>query len=131
MGLDAISGVGYNDTAINNLQPTVINQNKGASINITEVTGIVDSNTGNQTKDENSNTVSSKEIMDAISKANSKLKEHRTRCEFSYHDDTNRVSIKVIDRNTDKVIKEIPPEDTLKVLEKIWELAGILVDEKR
>lgn len=131
MGLDAISGVGYNDTAINNLQPTVINQNVGAGINITEVTGIVDSNTGNQTKDENSNTVSSKEIMDAISKANSKLKEHRTRCEFSYHDDTNRVSIKVIDRNTDKVIKEIPPEDTLKVLEKIWELAGILVDEKR
>ncbi len=131
MGLDAISGVGYNDTAINNLQPTVINQNVGSNINITEVTGIVDSNTGNQTKDENSNTVSGKEIMDAISKANSKLKEHRTRCEFSYHDDTNRVSIKVIDRNTDKVIKEIPPEDTLKVLEKIWELAGILVDEKR
>ena len=29
------------------------------------------------------------------------------------------------------MIKEIPSEKALKMLEKAWEIAGILVDEKR
>jgi flagellar protein FlaG len=55
----------------------------------------------------------------------------QTRCEYSYHKETKRVSIKVIDKNTDKVIREIPPEKSLDMLQKMWEMAGILVDEKR
>ena len=35
------------------------------------------------------------------------------------------------DKETDEVIKEIPSEKALKMLEKAWEIAGILVDEKR
>jgi flagellar protein FlaG len=55
----------------------------------------------------------------------------RTRCEYSYHEKTNRVSIKVINADTDEVIREIPPEKSLDMLQKMWEMAGILVDEKR
>lgn len=54
----------------------------------------------------------------------------QTRCEFSYHDEINRVSIKVINRETDEVIREIPPEKSLEMVEKMWELAGILIDQK-
>lgn len=68
-------------------------------------------------------------IDDAVKTANRKM-EH-TRCEFSYHKQTNRVSIKVIDEDTDEVIREIPPEKSLDMLQKLWEMAGILVDEKR
>ena len=32
---------------------------------------------------------------------------------------------------TKEVIKEIPPEKTLDMIAKAWELAGILIDEKR
>ena len=35
------------------------------------------------------------------------------------------------DGDTDEVIREIPSEKALKMLEKAWEIAGILVDEKR
>lgn len=52
------------------------------------------------------------------------------RCEFSYHEGINRVSIKVINRETDEVIREIPPEKSLEMVEKMWELAGILIDQK-
>ena len=69
------------------------------------------------------------QIQSAVSQANSKLR--RTGCQFSYHEPTKRVSIKIIDKETDEVIKEIPPEETLEMVEKMWELAGILVDEKR
>lgn len=71
-----------------------------------------------------------KQIRDAVSQANSKMKTVRTGCEFSYHEATKRVSIKVIDKDTKEVIREIPPEKSLKMVEKMWELAGILVDEK-
>lgn len=50
---------------------------------------------------------------------------------YGIHDETNRVTIKIVDKDTDKVIKELPPEKTLDMIAKVWEMAGILVDEKR
>lgn len=69
-------------------------------------------------------------VKNAIAEVNRKMNQ-RTRCEFSYHEETKRVSIKVIDRDTDEVIREIPPEETLDMLSKMWEISGILVDEQR
>lgn len=71
-----------------------------------------------------------KKVKDALSQVNNKIKNTRTGCEFTYHEETNRVSIKVIDKDTKEVIREIPPEKSIKMIEKLWELAGILVDEK-
>lgn len=68
-------------------------------------------------------------IDDAVKSANRRM-EH-TRCEYSYHKKTNRVSIKVLDADTNEVIREIPPEKSLDMLQKMWEMAGILVDERR
>ena len=39
--------------------------------------------------------------------------------------------IKMVDKETRKVIKEFPAEETLDLIAKAWELAGIMVDEKR
>ncbi len=73
----------------------------------------------------------SSKIKDAIDKVNQKIVPSKTRCEFSYHEETNRISIKVIDQATEETIKEIPAEETLDMLSRIWELAGLLVDERR
>ena len=54
-----------------------------------------------------------------------------TSCEFGIHDATNRVTIKIVDKDTQEVIREVPPEKTLDMIAKVWELAGLLVDEKR
>ena len=51
--------------------------------------------------------------------------------QFGVHEGTNRITIKIVDRETKRVIKELPPEKTLDMIAKAWELAGILVDEKR
>lgn len=50
---------------------------------------------------------------------------------FGYHEATHRITIKIIDKETDEVIKEIPPEKMLDMIAKTWELAGLLVDERR
>lgn len=64
-----------------------------------------------------------------VKEVNSKLTQ--TRCEFSYHEKINRMSIKVVDKETNEIIKEIPPEESFKAIEKLWEIVGLLLDEKR
>lgn len=49
---------------------------------------------------------------------------------FGIHEATNRVMITLVDKETQEVIKEIPPEKTLDMIVKRMELAGVLVDEK-
>lgn len=67
-------------------------------------------------------------MRQAISDINKKL--NNTECVFGYHDKTNRVTIRIVDKDTKEVVKELPPEKTLDMIAKVWELAGILVDEK-
>lgn len=88
---------------------------------------------GTSTEDSKQNNENADEqrIKSAVKQANYKMKQTRTGCEFSYHEATKRVTIKVIDKETDEIIREIPPEESLEVLEKIWEMAGLLVDERR
>ncbi len=70
---------------------------------------------------------------DKIKKAVEQLNKQMPHSEavFGIHDETNRVMIKIVDRDTKEVIREYPPEETLDMIAKVWELAGILVDEKR
>jgi flagellar protein FlaG len=65
-----------------------------------------------------------------MSDINSKIKMSNTQLQYSIDEETQRISIKVIDQDTDKVIREIPPEETLEAIKKIWEIAGIIVDKK-
>ena len=58
-----------------------------------------------------------------------KVLNNNTIAEFGYNEPTNRIKIK--DKDTDEVIKEIPSEKALEMLAKAWELAGIIVDERR
>jgi flagellar protein FlaG len=44
-------------------------------------------------------------------------------------DEINRIIIKVIDRDTDKIIKVIPPEEIQHLIAKINEMMGLLVDK--
>lgn len=104
--------------------------NLGASNNLKAVNvelGNGSNETGQQ-KDQNSE---ASRIKNAMNEMNNKLKPTKTRCEFSYHEEVNRVTIKILDRETNEVVREIPPEQSIKVLEKVYEIAGLIVDEKR
>lgn len=72
--------------------------------------------------------VSNEQIKKAVSDMNKKME--NTSCQFGIHEGTGRVTIKIVDKETKEVLKEFPAEETLEMLEKAWELAGIMVDEK-
>ena len=87
-------------------------------------------------KDENSGTgydtqrreAANEQIKKAVSDINKRM--GNTSCQFGIHEGTGRVTIKIIDKDTKDVIKEFPAEQTLEMIEKAWELAGIMIDEK-
>ncbi len=72
---------------------------------------------------------SHEQIKKAVEKLNKNLM--NSEAVFGIHEATNRVTIKIVDKDTKEVLKELPPEKTLDMLAKAWELAGILVDERR
>lgn len=81
-----------------------------------------DDSQAQQTISENS------QIKKAVDEINKKA--HNSEAVFGIHDATNRVTIKIVDKDTKKVLKEYPPEKTLDMIAKVWEMAGLLVDQK-
>ena len=68
------------------------------------------------------------QIRKAVDEINQKA--HNSEAVFGIHEATNRVTIKIVDKDTKKVLKEYPPEKTLDMIAKVWEMAGLLVDQK-
>lgn len=87
----------------------------------------------NNTAEQNSaeqQSATNEQIKKAVEQLNKNMAAH-SEAIFGIHEETNRVTIKIVDKDTKKVIKELPPEKTLDMIAKVWEMAGILVDEKR
>ena len=150
MGLEAINGYGTQAAQTTqqsqNTQATQLEQSTQGQA---EQQGTINtvSVSGTQTEQSSIGATFAKEAqnleksMDAIEQENEKIHKavaemskkmtSNTEAIFGIHDETNRVTIKLVDKDTKKVIREIPPEKTLDMIAKVWELAGILVDEKR
>lgn len=76
-------------------------------------------------------TVDEKNFIESIEKANEALNLRYTSLEFAIHERTKEIMVKVLDRDSGEIIREIPPEKVLDAVAKMWELAGIIIDEKR
>ena len=84
------------------------------------------SNNGEQGQDQQAYHEKVRKAVEALNK-----KMSNSEAVFGIHEDTNRVTIKIVDKSTKEVIKELPPEKTLDMIARVWELAGILIDERR
>ena len=83
------------------------------------------SNNGEQSQDQQAY---HEKIRKAVETLNKKMP--NSEAVFGIHEDTNRVTIKIVDKSTKEVIKELPPEKTLDMIARVWEMAGILIDER-
>jgi len=99
---------------------------------VDRITGVVENtqekgqtNNGDQARDQQA---TNEQIRKAVEKLNKSMP--NSEAIFGIHEKTNRVTIKIVDKGTKEVIRELPPEKTLDMIAKVWELAGILVDER-
>lgn len=154
MGMDGIGGVGAlnvsSQTRVTRPQSETVDVNTGSTAgqqqvqvaSLPPIGGKGNSNNNGQPGQQQDRgavqtdqEVAPDKIKAAVDDLNKTVKQaspmHHTQLSFKYHEDTNRISITVTDSDTDEVIREIPPEKTLDMLAKAWEMAGPLVDERR
>lgn len=154
MGMDGIGGVGTlnvsSQTRVTRPQSETVDVNTGSTAgqqqvqvaSLPPIGGKGNSNNNGQPGQQQDRgavqtdqEVAPDKIKAAVDDLNKTVKQaspmHHTQLSFKYHEDTNRISITVTDSDTDEVIREIPPEKTLDMLAKAWEMAGLLVDERR
>lgn len=101
-----------------------------SSTNTVKKTTFGDDGDKGKTKDnQKDKEVAQSTLESAMSNMNSRIK--KTRCEYDFDDPTNTITVKVYDKDTGDLIREVPPEKSLEAIKKIWEIAGLIVDEKR
>lgn len=70
------------------------------------------------------------EIRDTIDDINKEFQTFDRRLDISVHEKTRQVMVKIVDTSTDKIIRELPPEEILDTLARRRELLGMMVDEQ-
>jgi flagellar protein FlaG len=68
-----------------------------------------------------------KKIVDKLSQ---QFRSRNTSLNFSIDDATQSLVVKVIDSDSEKVIRQIPPEEILAIRARIQELLGALIDKE-
>jgi flagellar protein FlaG len=74
--------------------------------------------------------IGEEQLIKAIDRAIKALEGPHTVFEVSVHQQTKSIMVKVLDRDSGELIREIPPEKTLDLVAKMMEIAGILIDER-
>jgi len=70
----------------------------------------------------------SQAFMDAVNQAMQAM--HNVGLDFSVHKKTGETIVKVVDRDTGKLIRQIPPQEMLDLADKLEDMMGILFDKK-
>lgn len=50
---------------------------------------------------------------------------------YDIHEKTNQIIVKITDKDTGEVLREVPSEESLDLYVKIQEMAGLMIDQKR
>ncbi|MEK8196580.1 flagellar protein FlaG [Lysinibacillus sp. FSL M8-0134] len=92
--------------------------------------------TSSKSKIEKSNTTGeeheiSKDILQqAVDVVNEFLEINRSSSKFVYHEGLERYYVTIVNRDTDEVVKEIPPKKILDAFYEMQKMVGMIVDEK-
>jgi len=70
-------------------------------------------------------------VNDAIAKLSQAVQIFNKKIKLSVHEESKRVVVKILDRQTDKVIREIPGKEVLNFISKLHQLIGVLIDKKQ
>ena len=124
VGIDLNGNTGYTEKTEADFDVVTIGQTG---------TGYTGHTGGRENEEEISDAEAKRRIKSVIAQANEKIKQQNgyRRLAFSYNKETKKISIKVYDEMTKEIIREIPPEKTSDILDKVHDLSGIVVDEKR
>jgi len=71
-----------------------------------------------------------KELQKIVEELNKALNPLNTTLKFKFNDKIDFLTVKVVDTKTNETIREFPPKEALRLMEKMREIVGILFDKK-
>jgi len=71
-----------------------------------------------------------RKLIEVIEKANPEFVGKDTNVRFSIHEKTKEIMIKIIDSETEEVLKEIPSEKILDMVAHMMENSGFFIDKR-
>ncbi|MCM3000711.1 MULTISPECIES: flagellar protein FlaG [Paenibacillus] len=104
---DSVASVNTTASMIRNGEDLALKEKQGVSVSIGE-----------------------EQLIRNIDRAVKSLQGPETTLDISIHDKTHEIMVKVLNKETGEVIREVPPEKTLDLVAKMMELAGIMIDAK-
>lgn len=85
--------------------------------------------TQNANTQEQKGELGEQEVKDMTKELNKVMKNINCNLEFQYHKEVNVMSVRIIDRETEDVIREYPPEDMIRGMIKAREWLGAFLDK--
>jgi flagellar protein FlaG len=76
-------------------------------------------------------TVSQEAFVKILEKANKAVEGVQMKFEYSIHKKTGEIMVKMLNSETNEIIREIPSEKILDLVASFQELSGVIIDEKR
>ena len=73
---------------------------------------------------------SEEELTEKVDALNQLSLTKNTSLQFEKYEKLDRMIVRVVDRETEEVIKEIPPEEFLDMISSMLEFAGLIIDTK-
>lgn len=70
------------------------------------------------------------EIYKAVEDINNQLQIANRAIQFSIDENSNDIVVKVVDKESGEVVRQLPPESILRLREHMAEISGLLVEEK-
>lgn len=108
---------------ITNNLPTVAKQGS-------EVTEKMPTSTFEQVQPLDNNDETKAKLQEAVNKMNEMLEVNHSASKFMYHEGLERYYVTIVNKDTDEVVKEIPPKKLLDAFYEMQKMLGMIVDEK-
>ena len=74
--------------------------------------------------------ISKEKLQQAVDTMNNVLEANNNAAKFVYHEGLERFYVTVVNKETDQVVKEIPPKKLLDAFYEMQKMLGLIVDEK-
>ncbi|AGB42113.1 flagellar protein FlaG [Halobacteroides halobius DSM 5150] len=87
-------------------------------------------NKNNQSASEQEKGFTKEKLQEGVNKLNEAVQAFHEELQFELHKESGRLMTKVVNTESNEVIKEIPPKEVLDMLGKIKEMVGLFLDEK-
>ena len=87
---------------------------------------------GNNTSETGTNADSNlqQRLADVAERLNERMHEMKRSLRFSVDDASGRIVVKVVDKNTDEVIRQIPSDEMLAMMKHINDIDGLIFDDR-